>query len=57
MIALVLKATTPSGLMVNALAKKLQATVHIEPGGGGTTIRVKLDGAAQRPEMRRLSPG
>ncbi len=46
--------------IVNALAKQLHATVHVEPGRAGTSITVNqtklklIDGAAQEPEVEAV---
>ncbi len=46
--------------IVNALAKQLRATVHVQPGGAGTSITVKqtklrlIDGATQDPEVQAV---
>lgn len=46
--------------IVNALAKQLHATVHVESGRAGTEITVNqtklrpIDGAAQDPEVQAV---
>ena len=48
--------------IVNALAKQLHATVHVEPGGAGTSITVErtkprlVGDAAPAPEVEAATP-